>query len=178
MQDASGALGRRVRARPARTARWPHATAASGSRPSIEDILRERNELVSQLVSLRAERLELETEIEVETIRYTKELWGKGTGADSDNLINSEKTYLVLHQVDTFATPRDGGRFGLHRSTNVKRLGKLDRGKSLLEPVRRIFAKSHERYSCRRVCQALQTKGILRCTKTHHTANEQSWYHH
>lgn len=135
---------------------------------SIEDMRRERDELASQLAALRAERLELE--IELEAIRYTKELLGKGPGADPDNLTNADKTRLVLHLAGTFAMrPRDLlGRFGLSRSTfyhNRKRLGRPDRDEWLVEPVRRAFAESHGRYGYRRIWQVLREQGISACAR-------------
>lgn len=144
------------------------AAPASGARPSIEDMRRERDELASQLAALRAERLELE--IEVEAIRYTRELLGKEAGADPDNLTNSEKTRLVLHLSDIFAMrPRDlWERFGLRRSTfyhNVRRLGEPDKDEDLLEPVMDAFEQSHGRYGYRRVWQALRRRGIRVCAK-------------
>lgn len=75
----------------------------AGHKPRPERVhrCREREALVSPLAVLRAERLHLE--IEVEAIRCTTDLLGKGTGADSDNPANSEKTRLVLHLTGTFA---------------------------------------------------------------------------
>ena len=83
-----------------------------GGRP-LEDMRRERDEIRSQLTRMRAERDELEIELEI--IRYTKELLGKGRGADPDNLTNAGRTRLVLHLADRFAMkPRDLlGRCGL-----------------------------------------------------------------
>lgn len=61
-----------------------------------------------------------------------KELWGKETGTDSDNLTNSERMRRVLHLLGAFVMrSRDlRNRFGLCRSTfyhNVKRLGEVGR---------------------------------------------------
>ncbi|MBS6344422.1 MAG: IS3 family transposase [Bifidobacterium pseudolongum] len=143
-------------------------TPSSGACRPIEDMRRERDELVSQVAALRAERLELE--IELEAIRYTKELLGKGPGADPDNLTNAERTRLVLHLADRFAMkPRDLlGRCGLSRSTfydNRKRLGRPDRDEWPLDPVRRAFEQSHGRYGYRRIWQVLREQGIRVCAK-------------
>ena len=109
---------------------------------SLEGMRRERDGIRSQLTRMRAERDELEIELEI--IRYTKELLGKGRGADPDNLTNAGRTCLVLHLAGRFAVkPRDLlGRCGLSRSTfydNGKRLGRPERDEWLLDPVRRAF---------------------------------------
>ena len=58
-------------------------TPSSGACRPIEDMRRERGELVAQLAALWAERLELG--IEVEAIRYVRQLLGKERGADPGN---------------------------------------------------------------------------------------------
>ena len=40
--------------------------------------------------------------VELEMMRYSKELVGKGPGADPDNLTNSEKTRVVVHLTAVF----------------------------------------------------------------------------
>ena len=143
-------------------------TPSSGACRPIEDMRRERDEPVSQVAALRAERLELE--IELEAIRYTKELLGKGPGADPDNLTNAGRTRLVLHLAGRFAVkPRDLlGRCGLSRSTfydNRKRLGRPERDEWLLDPVRRAFEQSRERYGYRRIWRMLRDQGIRVCAR-------------
>lgn len=135
---------------------------------SLEDMRRERDEIRSQLTRMRAERDELEIELEI--IRYTKELLGKGRGADPDNLTNAGRTRLVLHLADRFAMkPRDLlGRCGLSRSTfydNRKRLGRPERDEWLLDPVRRAFEQSRERYGYRRIWRMLRDQGIRVCAR-------------
>lgn len=135
---------------------------------SLEDMRRERDEIRSQLASMRAERAELEIELEI--IRYTRELLGKGEGADPDNLTNSERTRLVLHLAATFdVTPRGLlARCGLSRSTfydNRKRLGRPGKDEWLLEPVKAAFEQSHERYGYRRIWRMLRERGIRVCAR-------------
>ncbi|RSX46467.1 integrase [Bifidobacterium castoris] len=129
---------------------------------------RERDELVAQLAALRAERLELE--IEVEAVRYTRQLLGKERGADPDNPANAGKTRLVLHLAGMFAMRlRDlWGRFGLSRSTfyhNRRRFDRPGRDEWLVEPVMDAFRQSRERYGYRRIWQMLRERGIRVCAR-------------
>lgn len=137
-------------------------------RRQLDGLRRERERMQGQLARLRAERLELE--IELEAIRYAKELLGKGEGADPHNLTNSEKTRLVLHLCAVFGMgPRRLiGRYALSRSTfydNRRRLALPGRDEWLLAPVRAVFERSHGRYGYRRVWQALRDQGIRVCAK-------------
>ena len=135
---------------------------------SLEGMRRERDGIRSQLTRMHAERDELEIELEI--IRYTKELLGKGRGADPDNLTNAGRTCLVLHLAGRFAVkPRDLlGRCGLSRSTfygNGKRLGRPERDEWLVDPVRLAFEQSRERYGYRRIWRMLRDRGIRVCAR-------------
>lgn len=143
------------------------APASCAGRPN-GDMRRERDELVAQLAALRAERLELE--IEVEAVRYTRQLLGKERGADPDNPANAGKTRLVLHLAGMFAMRlRDlWGRFGLSRSTfyhNRRRFDRPGRDEWLVEPVMDAFRQSRERYGYRRIWQMLRERGIRVCAR-------------
>ena len=122
---------------------------------------RERDEIRSQLTRIRAE---------LEIIRHTKGLVGKGEGADPDNLTDRERTRLVPHLADRFdMMPRELlGWCGLSRSTfydNRKRLGRPGNDEWLLEPVMPVFEQSHERYGYRRIWRMLRDQGIRVCAR-------------
>lgn len=62
----------------------------------------ERKDLADELARMREGRDRLE--IELEMIRFSREL-GKDKGADRDNLINNEKTRVVVHLANMFDLP-------------------------------------------------------------------------
>lgn len=129
---------------------------------------RERDEIRSQLTRMCAECDELEIELEI--IRHTKGLVGKGEGADPDNLTNRERSRLVLHLAGRFdMMPRDLlGRCGFSRSTfhnDRKRLGRPGKDEWLFEPVMAAFNQSHERYGFRRIWRMLRDQGIRVCAR-------------
>ena len=152
---------------------------ASGAGRPIGDMRRERDELVAQLAALRAERLELE--IEVEAIRYTKQLLGKERSADPDNLTNAGKTRLVLHLAGMFAMrPRDlWSRFGLSRSTfyhNRRRLDRPGRDEAGRTGHGRVQAKPGTLRLQAHRADAART-GHPRVRPARHEAHDRAWHH-
>ena len=132
-------------------------------RSEVEEMQGLRQRLEDDVRGLRAERHELDVDLEI--MRYTKELLGKGAGADPDNLTNAERTDLTLHLADVFAQPAERflTRVGLARSTFYyhKAAGAfVPRRDEIKAMVADVFEHSRRRYGYRRVRIELARRGV------------------
>ena len=134
--------------------------------------LREQNEhlrerirsLTSDPKTLRKEIRDLEVEVDI--LKTTKELLGKGRGVDPANLTAREKSILIrgVHERTHRSVAMLVRRLGLPRSVyyyQLQALARPDRNAPVLGLIRDAFTASRQRYGYRRIHLELRSAGVI-----------------